>query len=76
VFFINISTEVMESRITERGRDDDRLEIILTRREVQDKDRLPVLEYFRTKGMLTEINGEGAIKKVQVAIKEALNDKN
>jgi adenylate kinase family enzyme len=41
----------------QRGRDDDKPEIVLTRREVQDKDRLPVLEYFKNKGLLAEING-------------------
>jgi adenylate kinase len=76
VFYINISTEAMRARITERGRDDDRLEIVLTRRDVQDKDRLPVLEYFRTKGILTEINGEGEITDIQTKIREALDDQN
>ena len=59
VFYISISAEAMTARITERGRDDDKLEIVLTRKEVQDKDREPVLQYFKEKGMLTEINGEG-----------------
>jgi adenylate kinase len=74
VFYISISAEVMTARITERGRDDDKLEIVLTRKEVQDKDREPVLRYFKEKGMLTEINGEGSIEDVQAKIREALND--
>jgi adenylate kinase len=74
VFYISISAEAMKARITERGRDDDKLEIVLTRKEVQDKDRLPVLQYFREKNMLTEINGEGAIEDVQAKIREVLND--
>jgi adenylate kinase len=74
VFYIYISAEVMKARITERGREDDKLETVLTRKTVQDQDRLPVLQYFREKGMLVEINGEGSIEAVQTKIREALND--
>jgi len=35
-----------------------------------------VLAYFKEKGLLTEINGEGAIDTVQAVIRKALNDKN
>jgi adenylate kinase len=74
VFYVSISADVMKARITERGRDDDKLEVVLVRKEVQDKDRLPVLQYFREKGLLTEINGEGSIQEVQAKIREVLND--
>jgi len=76
VFYVYISAEVMKARITERGREDDKLETVLTRKIVQDQDRLPVLEYFKNKGMLTEINGEGSVEAVQTKIREALNDQN
>jgi adenylate kinase len=76
VFFINISVEEMKNRMVQRGRDDDKPEIVLVRREGQDKERLPVLNYFRGKGLLVEINGEGSIDTVQAAIRKALNDQN
>jgi adenylate kinase len=76
VFYINISIEEMKKRMVQRGRDDDKPEIVLARREVQDRDRLPVLEYFKEKGILVEINGEGSIEAVQIKIREALDDKN
>jgi Adenylate kinase and related kinases len=76
VFYVNISIEEMKNRMVQRGRDDDKPEIVLVRRDVQDKDRLPVLQYFREKGILTEINGEGTIAAVQAVIKGELNDKN
>jgi len=76
VFYISISAEAMKTRITERGREDDKLETVLTRKEVQDRDRLPVLQYFRDKGLLVEINGEGSIEDVQAEIRKALNDQN
>lgn len=76
VFYINISVEKMRKRMIQRGRDDDKPETVLIRRKVQDQDRQPVLEYFKEKGILVEINGEGSIEAVQVKIREALNDKN
>jgi len=76
VFYVYISTEAMKARITERGREDDRLETVLTRKTVQDQDRLPVLEYFRQKGLLVEVNGEGSRESVQIQIRKALNDQN
>jgi adenylate kinase len=74
VFYVNISVEEMKNRMVQRGRDDDKPEIVLVRRDVQDKDRLPVLEYFKNKGMLFEINGEGTIDSVQAVIKGVIND--
>jgi adenylate kinase len=74
VFYVNISEDAMKARITERGREDDKLETVLTRKTVQDQDRLPVLQYFKEQGLLVEINGEGSIEDVQTKIREALND--
>jgi adenylate kinase len=72
VFYINISVEEMKKRIVQRGRDDDKPEIVLIRREVQDRDRLPVLEYFKGKGILVEINGEGPVGNIQERILKEL----
>jgi adenylate kinase len=76
VFYVNISVEEMKNRMVQRGRGDDKPEIVLTRREIQDKDRQPILEYFKQKGLLAEINGEGTIEAVQALIRRELNDKN
>jgi adenylate kinase len=76
VFYVNISVDEMKNRMVQRGRDDDKPETVLVRREVQDKDRQPVLVYFKDKGLLVEINGEGTIDAVQAVIRGELNDKN
>jgi adenylate kinase len=76
VFIINISIEEMKRRMVQRGREDDKPEVVMERRAIQDKDRIPILNYFREKGMLIEIDGEGSIDEVQARITEALNDKN
>lgn len=68
VFCLNISEEGMERRVISRGRDDDQLQIILQRRKAQDKDRIPVIGYFRNQGILEEINSERSIEEVHQEI--------
>ncbi|MCL5433307.1 MAG: nucleoside monophosphate kinase [Patescibacteria group bacterium] len=64
VFYITISEGEIKKRIKERGREDDEQKVIIKRLEIQDKDRIPVIEYFKNKGILEEINGEKEINAV------------
>lgn len=64
VFNIMISEEEMLNRFVSRGRPDDTKEIVLKRRVNQDKERLPVLKYFKEKGILIEINGEQSVEDI------------
>lgn len=66
VFYLSISKDVMQERFkgSLRKRPDDDSKIISERREVQDNDRIPVIEYFKKLGILVEINGERDIKVV------------
>ena len=66
VFYLYISKDVMQERFKNslRKRPDDDSGIILTRREVQDKDRIPVIDYFRNLGILVEVRGERDIDTV------------
>ncbi|MEK7160017.1 MAG: nucleoside monophosphate kinase [Patescibacteria group bacterium] len=72
VFYINISISEMKKRIVDRQRKDDKFDIVLKRRHIQDKDRIPVLAYFNSKGLLKEINGEGSIEDVYERIVKVL----
>jgi adenylate kinase len=71
-FLIKISVEEMKNRLGARNRQDDDPKIAMERREVQDMDREPVLEFFKEKGLLIEINGEGSIDGVHKRITERL----
>lgn len=75
VFSLLISQEEMIKRIKQRGRRDDDLEIILKRREIQDKDRVPVINYYKKIGLLEEINSEKEIEIVQKDILEKLRER-
>ncbi len=58
--YLRISEEEMKKRFENvfRGRKDDDPEIIVARREIQDKERVPVLEFYKSRNLLSEINGE------------------
>ncbi len=72
-FYLRISEEEMIKRMTQRGRKDDKLEVVMKRREIQDADRKAVINYFINQGLLREISGEGSVGQVQKQIIEYLN---
>lgn len=77
VFYLYISEKIMQKRFKNslRKRPDDDSNIILTRREVQDKDRIPVINYFKSLGILVEVNGERYIDVVHKDILSFLKKK-
>ena len=68
VFHIQVSEEEIKKRMSNRGRIDDTEDIVQKRKEIQDRDRIPVLDYFRQKGIVEEINGEQDVEEVQKEI--------
>ena len=76
VFFINVSDEEVIRRRKKKeriGRPDDAPEIIKKRLKVQGQERLPVVNYFRSKGVLVEINGERKENEIHNEIMKILN---
>lgn len=76
VIYLHISLEEMKRRYEAnkeiRGRMDDSYEIVHERRVIQDKDRDPVLEHYRSLGLLAEVNGEGEIDEVEQRIRHSV----
>ncbi|MDO8621440.1 MAG: nucleoside monophosphate kinase [Candidatus Levybacteria bacterium] len=74
VIYIDISEEEMRKRFKNafRGRKDDDPDIVATRREIQNQDRVPVLEFYKSQNLLSEINGEEDIDKIHKEILEKL----
>ncbi|MEK9178307.1 MAG: nucleoside monophosphate kinase [Patescibacteria group bacterium] len=64
VFLLNITNEEMLRRMKQRGRKDDREDIIFKRREEQDRDREVLISFFGNLGLLVEINGNRSIEEV------------
>lgn len=74
VVYLYISEEEMKKRFKNafRGRKDDDPDIVVARREIQDQDRIPVLEFYRSQNLLSEINGEGDIDRIHKKILEEI----
>lgn len=68
VFYLNIGENEIFKRITRRERKDDDPKIIKKRIEIQGEERKPVLKYFKEKGILFEINGQGSVEEVNTRI--------
>jgi adenylate kinase len=77
VIHIVVSDEVVKSRILERAgrenRPDDKPEVISTRIGNYKGSTAPVLDYFRNRKSVVEINGEQDENQVFSIIKESLN---
>ncbi len=68
VIVLNVSRDEMKKRFeiakNRRGRADDTIENIVDRREIQDSDRMAVLNHYEKMGLLRMINGEQSVEKV------------
>ncbi|MBP6913506.1 MAG: nucleoside monophosphate kinase [Candidatus Levybacteria bacterium] len=68
VIVLNISEDEMRKRFeiarNRRGRADDTIENIRDRREIQDADRIAVLNHYKNLGIVKVINGEQSVEMV------------
>lgn len=72
VFYLNVLDEEIIKRLSARGREDDTPELIKTRLDLYYEQTLPLLDYYQTKGVLTEFDGMGNVQKIQDEIKKSL----
>jgi adenylate kinase len=62
----------LTKRAGEQGRADDTEEAIRHRQEVYTRETAPLIDVYRQKGLLVEVDGLGAVKEIAVRIREAL----
>ena len=74
VMHLNISDEEAMKRLLARGRKDDQPEAIQERLRWYQEQVSPVVEHYRGKGKLIEINGEQPIEDVNREVLEKLKD--
>ena len=58
VVFLDVPDSVVHDRLISRGRDDDSPELVSNRLRVYKDLTEPLLEYYKTKGILTKIDGD------------------
>lgn len=73
---IDIGIKRIMSRVGKEGRADDTPEIIRKRLELYREQTQPIIDYFRGKGVLVEIDGSGTIEEVTALINKLFDDKN
>lgn len=74
--YIYVSPDMLVDRLLKRaqieGRSDDNEETIRTRMKVYTEQTQPLLDYYREKGLLVQINGEQSIEAVSQALIEVV----
>ncbi|MDP3954786.1 MAG: nucleoside monophosphate kinase [bacterium] len=69
VFYLAVSDEENINRLSKRGREDDTPDLINKRLSLYHEQTEPVLEYYRQKNILEEIDGERSIEAIFEDIK-------
>ncbi len=72
VIFLNVEDEEIVNRLLSRGRADDTEEVIRNRIKVYRQQTEPLIDYYREKGLLKEVNGVGDIDEITKKIEEVL----
>lgn len=70
--YINASQSEVTQRLLKRGRIDDTEELIKKRLELYFNQTQPLLDFYRSKGILVEIDGMGDVEKIQNEIREKI----
>ena len=75
VIYLNATEENMKKRILNRneGRSDDKIEGVLQRISLFKTETLPLIQFFKDKQLLSEINGNFSIEEVYKEIEMIIN---
>lgn len=71
--YLNVPREEVVNRLIQRGRTDDTLELINRRLDSYYQQTEPLLNYYKQKGILIEVDGKGEISQIQQKIRDAVN---
>ena len=74
VFYVTVSDEETIKRLSKRGRHDDIGQALERRMELYHYKTEPMLDKFRDKGILEEIDGERAIEEIAEDIESRITD--
>lgn len=72
VIYLNVPKEEVIKRLLLRARADDSEELINKRLDLYYSQTQPLLDFYRQKGNLVEINGMGDINQIQNEIKKSI----
>jgi adenylate kinase len=70
--FLEVPEEELVRRMSGRGREDDRAEVVRERLRVYEEKTAPLVSYYRERGVLEQIDGNRPVEAVAAAILGAL----
>ena len=72
IVFLSIPDEEVQKRVSLRGRKDDSREILKKRLDVFNTETRPVIDRYKSKNMLIEVDGLGGVEEIHKRIVKAL----
>lgn len=72
IIYLQVPDEEVVKRMSARGREDDTAEAIRKRLDLYNQQTQPLLDFYRSQGILTEIDGMGSIDDIQQRIRDSL----
>ena len=72
VIYLKVPDEELMKRLLARGREDDTPESIRTRLNLYYVQTQPLLNYYKNQAILKEVDGIGAVEKIQDEIKKSI----
>ncbi len=73
VIFLDVDYDEIKHRLLQRHRADDTRDVINHRLEVYESQTLPLVGYYKDKGLLHRLNGVGEIQQISERIYEILD---
>jgi adenylate kinase len=73
VIYLDVREDEAKNRALQRGRPDDDPTAVPLRWQRFKEETIPVLEYYRSRGIVTEIDGSGSVEQTAQRIADALN---
>lgn len=73
VIYLDLSDKEATKRLLTRGREDDMEELIAERLRNYHRETDPILDYYRQKEILKQIDGLGSIEEIQQRIRGVVN---
>ena len=74
VLRIKVDEEEIIKRLIDRGRNDDKPEIIKNRFKAYNAETQPLIPFYETRGIMFNIDGMQEVEKVSVEIKKVLSE--
>jgi adenylate kinase len=71
--YLDVSDESILKRLLSRGRQDDNEQTIRRRLEVYRQQTAPVIEFYRDRSILREIDGDRAMDEVTDSLKQVMS---